>query len=192
MKDIAVAPILGHPLCLQIFMIKHAVLNYLVYHLCTHLSPFSPRSHIAQSKTIHLCHQIALEKNCTNEKYPQKPWSILSHFLLMIQHDTLLQSFGSSEPELFLFLHVSQAFSCLLNALPFSIKELIMEHNICVTFVVWRQDFLHLVVWKWVEGAPKEQSHKTPIPGSSTIKKVTLNNRFFSLGLCFLFHKMKG
>lgn len=54
--DIDVAPILGHSLCLQIFMTKYAVLHYFVYHLCTHLSSFSPRSHIAESKTIHLCH----------------------------------------------------------------------------------------------------------------------------------------
>lgn len=31
-----------------------------------------------------------------------------------------------------------------------------MEHNICVTFAVQRQDFLQGVAWKWAGGALKE------------------------------------
>lgn len=40
--------------CLQIFMIKHSVLNYFVYNQCTYLSLFYPRSNIAELETTYL------------------------------------------------------------------------------------------------------------------------------------------
>lgn len=52
---IDIAPIPGDLFCLQI-MIKHAVLNYFVHNLHTHLSLFSPTNNMAESKTTHLYH----------------------------------------------------------------------------------------------------------------------------------------
>lgn len=86
----------------------------------------------------------------------------------------------------FFYMSLSHFHVSLMLCLCF-IMELIMGYNICVTFVVGRQDFLHLVVWKWVRGALKEQSQDSPIPGSSTIKKITLNNKIHLSGPLFSF-----
>lgn len=58
----------------------------------------------------------------------------------------------------------------------FSIKEVIMECNICVTFVVSRHEFLHLVVWRGMEGALNWQLQDSSISSSSTIRKIALDN----------------
>ena len=63
-----------------------------------------------------------------------------------------LQPFDSSEPKLFSYM-LSSHFHFSFRLCPFSVMELIMEYNTCMTFVVSRQEFLHLVVWRGIEGA---------------------------------------
>lgn len=61
-----------------------------------------------------------------------------------------LQSFASSEPEL--FLHVYLSFSFVFYFAVFLIRNSLW--NITrVIFVVSRHEFLHLVAWKGMEGA---------------------------------------
>ena len=75
----------------------------------------------------------------------------LSWNLDMVSSFTL-QSFDSSEPKLFSYMFSSH-FHFSFRLWHFSVMELIMEYNTCVTFVVSRHEFLHLVVWRGMEGA---------------------------------------
>lgn len=62
-----------------------------------------------------------------------------------------------------------------------------MECNICVTFVVSRHEFLHLVVWRGMEGALNWQSQDSSISSSSTIRKIALDNLVHLSGPLFSF-----
>lgn len=62
-----------------------------------------------------------------------------------------------------------------------------MEYTICVTFIVSRYEFLHLVVGKGVERALDEQSQDSPILSCSTIEETTSDNLVNVSGPLFSF-----
>lgn len=117
------------------------------------------------------------------DPYKIPPEAYENVFLLFLGLNSLIwypiliySSLTLGSPKLFFPPMLTSHFHFSFTLYRFSIEELIMEHNICVTFVASRYEFLHLAVWRGMKGALNQQSQDSSISSSHTIKKITLED----------------